>query len=75
MDKDDLNVKKEAMKVDEERAADLENNEDIFTPNIPESEWMKEAEKVSSFLRPNVGGDNKEWRAHLEQAKKYVEKS
>ena len=37
-------------------------------------EWLKECERVSSRLKVQTGGDTKEWRTHLEQAKKYSEK-
>ena len=46
--------------------------------NIMESktnpeDWLKECERVSARLKIQTGGDTKEWRTHLEQAKKYGE--
>ena len=36
-------------------------------------EWQKECERASSRLKIQAGGDTKEWRTHLEQAKTYGE--
>ena len=46
--------------------------------NIMESktnpeEWQRECERVSTRLKLQAAGDTKEWRTHLEQAKKYSE--
>ena len=36
-------------------------------------EWLKECERVAARLKVPAGGDTKEWRTHLEQAKRYSE--
>jgi hypothetical protein len=40
---------------------------------ISSEEWMKECERVTSRLKIQGAGDTKEWRTHLEQAKRYGE--
>lgn len=40
---------------------------------ISAEEWMKECERVGSRLKVQGGADTKEWRTHLEQAKRYGE--
>jgi estrogen-related receptor beta like 1 len=74
LDREDLNVRKEAVKV-EEKPEEGKEGESIITSHIAAEEWMKEVERVSAQLKMNQGGDIKEWRTHIEQAKKYAEKT
>ena len=46
----------------------------ILHSNVARDEWMLEVERVGHKLKINkTGGDGKEWRAHMDQTKKFHE--
>ena len=47
----------------------------ILHSNVQRDEWMLEVERVAHKLKINkqAGGDGKEWRAHMDQTKKFHE--
>jgi estrogen-related receptor beta like 1 len=46
----------------------------IIQSSISREEWMMEVERVAHKLKiSNVANDGKEWRAHLDQTKKYAD--
>jgi estrogen-related receptor beta like 1 len=54
--------------------AEEDEEHNILESKTNNEEWQKEIERVSSRLKIQAGGDTKEWRTHLEQAKTYSQK-
>ena len=43
----------------------------ILEATFPADEFVLEVERVAHKLKIHIGSDSKEWRAHLEQTKRY----
>lgn len=57
------------------RCLKLDRDHNILESKTSPEEWQRECERVSTRLKVQMAGDTKEWRTHLEQAKKYGEVS
>jgi tRNA G10 N-methylase Trm11 len=54
----------------------IKNSEhNIMESKTNPEDWQRECERISTRLKLQDRGDTKEWRTHLEQAKRYSEVS
>ena len=62
----------ELVEVDEPRDLGKEEDREMIDTRIDPDEWLRECQRVAHKLKLSKNLDVKEWRAHLDQTKKYA---